>query len=349
MQEMKISEREAGQRLDKFLGKYLREAGSGFLYKMLRKKNITLNGKRADGSERLMAGDCLRLFLSDETIEKFRGAPVSKTVHTAEKLAVLYEDDQVLFLNKPAGMLSQKAKPEDVSVCEHLISYLMESKQITAEELTRFRPGVCNRLDRNTSGLVAAGKTLAGLQALSELFRSRSLEKYYLALVQGTGITPGKIEGYLLKDEKTNTVRIGKKELPNSAYIITAYEPLAVGKDATLLKVHLITGKTHQIRAHLASIGHPILGDRKYGESAKEMTERLQIRRQMLHAFELIFPEHMPELPVLQSKCIRAPLPKDFQDCMERLGVVTRGASSELRSPQAPLALPPLGHAPDGR
>ncbi|WP_434309034.1 RluA family pseudouridine synthase [Hominifimenecus sp. rT4P-3] len=322
MQEIKISEREAGQRLDKFLGKYLREAGSGFLYKMLRKKNITLNGKRADGSERLAAGDCLRLFLSDETIQKFRGASVPEAVHRAEKLPILYEDDQVLFFNKPAGMLSQKAKPEDVSLCEYLISYLVESKQITAEELTRFRPGICNRLDRNTSGAVAAGKTLAGLQALSELFRSRNLEKYYLALVQGTGMNPGKIEGYLLKDEKTNTVQIGKKELPNSAYIVTAYEPLAEGANATLLKVHLITGKTHQIRAHLASIGHPILGDRKYGEAASAMTERLRIRRQMLHAFELVFPEQMPELPALQGKCIHAPLPEDFQACAKKLGVL---------------------------
>ena len=185
MQEIKISGREAGQRLDKFLGKYLREAGSGFLHKMLRKKNITLNGKKADGSERLSEGDCLRLFLAEETIRKFQGE--NSVRRTKTELDFVYEDAQVLFVNKPAGMLSQKAAPEDISLCEHLISYLLQSGQITEEELTRFRPGVCNRLDRNTSGLVAAGKTLTGLQALSELFRSRRLEKYYLALVQGTG------------------------------------------------------------------------------------------------------------------------------------------------------------------
>lgn len=326
MQEIKISGREAGQRLDKFLGKYLREAGSGFLHKMLRKKNITLNGKKADGSERLSEGDCLRLFLAEETIRKFQGE--NSVRRTKTELDLVYEDAQVLFVNKPAGMLSQKAAPEDISLCEHLISYLLQSGQITEEELTRFRPGVCNRLDRNTSGLVAAGKTLTGLQALSELFRSRRLEKYYLALVQGTGIRAERVEGYLIKDEKTNTVRIrkasqretGSAALPEgAARIVTAYEPLDEGNGATLLKVHLITGKTHQIRAHLASVGHPVLGDRKYGGMSRNLP--VEPKRQMLHAFQLTFPKELPELPELSRQTLRAPLPEDFLRCLRALGL----------------------------
>ena len=158
MQKLKVASNEAGQRLDKLLSKYLSQAGKGFLYKMMRKKNITLNGKKAAGNEKLEEGDTVKLFLSEETIEGFR-EKTKRAVHTGAKLDILYEDEQVMLINKPAGMLSQKAEKGDISMVEHLISHLLDTGEVTEEMLKTFRPSLCNRLDRNTSGIVAAGKT----------------------------------------------------------------------------------------------------------------------------------------------------------------------------------------------
>ena len=182
MRLLTVGTNEAGQRLDKLLAKYLNQAGKGFLYKMLRKKNITLNGKKCDGSERLKEGDEIRLFLADETIEKFSGSrePLSPTASkqpAGPPLSIVYEDDHILLLNKPVGILSQKAKETDISMVEMVISYLLDSGQLREEELKTFRPSVCNRLDRNTSGLIAAGKTLAGLQMLSHVLKDRTIQK----------------------------------------------------------------------------------------------------------------------------------------------------------------------------
>ena len=163
MQEIIVAANEAGQRLDKMLAKYLNEAPKSFLYKMLRKKNIVLNGKKATGNEKLAVGDSVKLFLADETIAKFSNI---HAVHTNVTLDIIYEDENVLLINKPVGMLSQKAVADDESLVEHIISYMLETRQLTEEELRKFRPSVCNRLDRNTSGLVAAGKSLAGLQEM---------------------------------------------------------------------------------------------------------------------------------------------------------------------------------------
>ena len=164
MKEIVIRENEAGQRLDKLLGKYLSQAPKSFLYKMLRKKNITLNGKKAEGKEQTCAGDVVRIFLSDETYAKFssgthQGFQIEK-IPSLDPAQIIYEDHHILILNKPAGILSQKANPEDVSVNEQILSYLLEKGELTEEELKTFRPSVCNRLDRNTSGLLIAGKTL---------------------------------------------------------------------------------------------------------------------------------------------------------------------------------------------
>ena len=157
MKEIIIRRNEAGQRLDKLLKKYLNEASAGFLYKMLRKKNIVLNGKKASGNEKLKEGDSVCLYLADETIRKFssgKGNTVSKTGTSSLPMEIIYEDSDLLLLNKPSGMLSQKAERGDVSVVEHVISYMLAKKELTAEDLQLFRPAVCNRLDRNTSGII---------------------------------------------------------------------------------------------------------------------------------------------------------------------------------------------------
>ena len=313
MRSITVNKNEAGQRLDKLLAKYLNLAPKSFFYKMMRKKNIVLNGKKCDGSEKLVEHDEIKLFLAEETIEKFSEIKIQKV--KKKKLSIIYEDEHVVLINKPSGMLSQKAKEQDESLVEYLIDYLMDKKKLSKEDLRSFRPSVCNRLDRNTSGLVAAGGSLAGLQQLSAMFRDRSLHKYYLCVVSGSVREKKRIEGFLKKDEKTNQVTISQKEVLDSAPICTEYKPLMETPSFTLLKVTLITGRTHQIRAHLASIGHPIVGDMKYGNTKvnEEAKRQYQIHSQMLHSWKLVFPQMKAPLEYLSEKSFTAPLPDEFK------------------------------------
>ena len=318
MKKVVIGVNDSGQRLDKFLAKTLNEAPKSFLYKMLRKKNITLNDKKAGGSEKLSMGDTVTFWLSDETFDKFRGEVHAVPETVLPKPEIIFEDEQILIMNKPAGLLSQKAAPEDVSINEMMIGWLLDSGQLTREALQTFRPSVCNRLDRNTSGLITGGKTLAGLQFLSEGFRDRTIHKYYFCLVQGRVEEKVRLKGYLLKDEKTNKVTVTREVRHQADYIETEYEPLALGKNCTLLKVFLITGRTHQIRAHLASVGHPIIGDYKYGspEMNAAFKKEYGIRRQLLHAGILKMPACSGNCASLSEKIFTAPLPNDFRHVM---------------------------------
>jgi 23S rRNA pseudouridine955/2504/2580 synthase len=316
MQEIIVSANEAGQRFDKLLAKYLNEAPKSFLYKMLRKKNIVLNGKKATGNEMLAVGDSIKLFLADETIEKFSKVQIQ---HTNKKLDIIYEDENIILINKPVGMLSQKAAANDESLVEHLISYMLESKQLTEAELRKFKPSICNRLDRNTSGLVVAGKSLIGLQKMGELFKDRSLKKFYRCLVAGEVKTKQYIKGYLLKDESTNKVTVSEKAFGEALPIETEYEPIWSNGKITLLEVHLITGRTHQIRAHLASCSHPILGDYKYGNKKinDRFKERYKLESQLLHAYRLELPILEEPLQAISEKKFVAPLPKLFEKILK--------------------------------
>ncbi|MEJ8792603.1 RluA family pseudouridine synthase [Blautia sp. ICN-22010] len=314
MRELTVKAGESGQRLDKYLAKYLKEASKSFLYKMLRKKNITLNGRKADGSEKLQAEDCVRLFLAEETLEKFMGTQTE--AHTCS-LDVIYEDDHVLFINKPVGMLSQKADKKDISLVEYLTGYLLEKGALTREDLLTFHPSVCNRLDRNTSGIVAAGKTMAGLQTLSGAFKDRSLHKYYLALAAGSVEHPSYIKGYLWKNERTNKVTVTREPKKDALPIETRMRPLSYSGtgDCTLLEVELLTGRTHQIRSHLASIGHPIIGDAKYGsrEVNEAYRKKYRVTSQLLHAWRIEMPSFEGELSYLSGLKLTAELPALFK------------------------------------
>lgn len=320
MRQISVGKNEENQRLDKFLLKYMDKAPSSFIYKMLRKKNITLNKKKASGKEKIAFGDEIVLFLSEETILSFQEKKDFRMY--SKRLEVLYEDDNISLINKPAGMLSQKAKGDDVSACEYYISQLLREGKISGEDLQTFHPSVCNRLDRNTSGILCCGKTLAGSKYLSSVLKKRSLRKYYLALVYGRVEGKKKIEAFLKKEEKTNKVQIYSQEVGGSAFIETVYEALFSRDDFSLLKVELVTGKTHQIRAHLASIGHPILGDGKYGKQRiwdKTGKERI-VKRQMLHAYCIEFPKEDKEEISVKAGRIFAPPPSDFRDTFSFLG-----------------------------
>lgn len=305
MREIIIGKNQCGQRLDKFLAKYLKEAPKSFLYKMLRKKNIKRNGKRAEGNEKLEEGDVITLYLAEETIVRFTGQEPQETKKVsksgAPEIDVLYENEHIVLINKPAGLLSQKANAGDDSLNDRFVRYVGETE-------AGFTPGICNRLDRNTSGIVIAGKSLAGLQKMSELIRDRKIQKYYLAVVKGVMDKKEVVCGYLKKDAKTNQVRITEGELPGSSYIRTGYEPLCSDGSHTLLRVQLFTGKPHQIRSHLSSLGHPIVGDLKYGGSVWG----IEGGRQLLHAYEVVFPEMEGMFADLSGKNFQAEVPADF-------------------------------------
>lgn len=350
MRKIVVSKNEARQKLLKLLAKYLNTAPQSFLHKMLRKKNITLNGKKADGSELLSEADEVCLFLSEETIVSFQGGcnagtekngnttkverqnpPKLTELQKKEKglsgIRVIYEDEDVLILHKPVGVLSQKATPSDVSVNEWVISYLLEKGALTEREMQTFRPSVCNRLDRNTSGLILAGKSLVGLQTLSELLKERTVHKDYFCIVHGKVEKKSRLKGFLTKNEKTNQVTVTEqRQSADASYIETEYTPVKVSDRYTLLKVRLITGKTHQIRAHLASVGHALIGDKKYGNMKENggQEKKFGLKNQLLHAAYLSFPEEMERCGQLSGKKFFAPVPELFERIAKEFGVYTK-------------------------
>lgn len=332
-----ITNREAGQRLDRYLCKLLPMAGTGFLHKMLRKKNITLNGKKAEGHEKLTAGDQIAIYFAQETLHKFMGhqpleaaeTSAAEISATGEYLAaykaypgikIIYENAHILLADKPVGILTQKAAPSDRSLNEWLIGYLLTQGELTEAELAACRPSVCNRLDRNTSGIVLCAKSVQGAQLFSSLLQNRTLHKYYQLYVKGTLQDSQLIEGYLTKDSRHNRVsiqphsRANDSSLTKESYIRTHYRPLKAETDKTLVEVELLTGKPHQIRAHLAGIGHPLLGDYKYGDKNWNdyYKKTCQIRSQLLHACRVTFPELGPPFDDISGRTFQSGLPETF-------------------------------------
>ncbi len=323
MKQFIVNHNEAGQRLDKLLFKLLNKAPKNFIYKMLRKKNIVLNGKKADGSEKLNLQDEVKLFLSDETIAQFQEHETA--IHAEADVDIIYEDQHIIIMNKPLGILSQKAAPNDISMVEAMISYLISTKQISVEQLTSFKPGICNRLDRNTSGILIGGKSLQGLQRMSEVIKDRSVSKYYLCIVKGALRENKRIEGYLTKDSLKNKVSIFTHPKEDTDYICTEYHPLGISTAInaatgtlgvfTLLQVKLITGRSHQIRAHLSSIGHPLIGDYKYGDHQVNYYFKTSygLEHQLLHSNRIVFPKMEGDFSVISEKEFKAGLPKLYE------------------------------------
>ncbi len=309
MREFIIGPNDAGQRLDKYLFKLLKNAGSGLIFKQLRNKNIVLNNKKSKGNELLNENDIIKVFMADETIDKFIGSDISGFASkVADKLVVVYEDDNIILADKPQGVLSQKAKADDESMNEYIIAHW--NRRFNHKEAT-FKPAFCNRLDRNTSGLMIGGLSLKGLQKMSEIIKDRTVDKYYLAIVKGRVTQKELLNGYLYKDEATNQVKVSDREFEGASAIHTEYEPVLVKDDISLIKVRLITGKTHQIRAHLSHMGHPILGDNKYGDM--ELNKKYKVRMQFLHSYMVVFPKMEGDFRNISGKSFCTEYPKDFQ------------------------------------
>ncbi|MBR5523789.1 MAG: RluA family pseudouridine synthase [Clostridia bacterium] len=282
-----ITKNDAGQRLDKFLTKTYRNLPMSLLYKAIRKKDIRLNGKRCEAADRLQEGDVIGLFLPDDALEI--APPTYEFMHASRQLDVIYEDQHLLLLNKKAGLL---VHPDDREFADTLLfrvqRYLYEKGEYDPANEQSFAPALVNRIDRNTCGIVIAAKTAMGLRILNEKLKNREIEKYYLCIVHGKMPKQTEtLEGYLEKNESQNRVYISDKAKEGARTIRTRYTVLEERGNLSLLEIHLLTGRTHQIRAHLASIGHPLLGDGKYGTNA--LNKGTGFNKQALCSYRLAF------------------------------------------------------------
>ena len=287
MHELKIEKNDAGQRLDKFITKTL-GLPTSLLYKSIRLKKIKVNRKRAENNTMLSEGDTVQCFLPEEFFTKKvdKGSFESITVH----LDIVYEDDNIMLVNKRPGVSVHEDEDGSTNtLITHIQSYLYQKGEYDPSREQSFAPALCNRIDRNTGGIVIAAKNAEALRVMNEKIKNREMDKFYLAAVHGIpSPEAATIKGYLIKDEKSNLVRVYDKNPPRGAKeIITKYKVVAKAKDTALIEVELLTGRTHQIRAHMAHVGHPLVGDGKYGINKSD--RQRGYKYQALYSYKLKF------------------------------------------------------------
>jgi 23S rRNA pseudouridine955/2504/2580 synthase len=284
LKQITIGTNEQGQRFDRYLLKLLGRANRSTIYKLMRKNTFKVNGKKVEPEYFLQSGDLINIYLSDETFDSLV-TEVQQVTPEKVSLEIVYEDDEILIVNKPKGILTHPDKTEYKRT-------LSSKVQIYLSHLSTrtFKPAPVHRLDKNTSGLVLFAKTYDSLKRYNALMRDRKIGKFYLCVTEGVINKSGEIKGYLLKDEDRNKVRIVKYDSDDTKYFHTRYQPLEIRGGFTVLEVELMTGRSHQIRASLASIGHPIVGDLKYGASRRQ-----DAMNQMLHAYKLVIEDRVFE------------------------------------------------------
>ncbi len=287
MRTLIINRNDAGQRLDKFLSKAVKAMPKSLMYKGIRTKKIKVNRKRAEIGYILEEGDTVELFISEEFFSD--NASDSAFMKLTPKLDIVYEDENIMLLDKRPGLIVHSDDEEDVNtLISHVKAYLYRKGEYNPEDEQSFAPALCNRIDRNTGGIVIAAKNAEALRIMNEKIRNDELSKFYLAAVHGH--MPKKadtLHGYLRKDQVNNIVDISTVKKPGYKEIVTKYRVLDEKNGLSLIEVELVTGRTHQIRAHFSSIGHPLLGDGKYGVNRDD--KKLGYKFQALYAFRLEF------------------------------------------------------------
>lgn len=287
MKKFIINNNDAGQRLDKFVLKAAKGISLSLMYKYIRKKAIKVNGKRAEISYKLVEGDVIEMYINDEFfVEK---SDNFKDIAYDPKLTIIYEDDNILLVDKKAGVIvhSDNRESRDTLINQVLL-YLYKKGEYLPDKETSFTPSLCNRLDKNTGGIVIIAKNAAAQRELYEIIKQRRIKKKYLTMVFGVPRESSQtLYGYLEKNNETNTVKVSDKPFGDAKNIITKYTVLDTKDNISLLEVELITGRTHQIRAHLAHIGHSVVGDGKYGRLRDN--KKLPYRHQTLYSYSLEF------------------------------------------------------------
>ncbi len=288
MKEFTIGKNDAGQRLDRWLGKTLPLLPAPLAQKYIRLKRVKVNGGRSDKGYRLQEGDLLQLYINDEFFEK----PTEENAFLSlfrPQLDIVYEDDQILLVNKRPGIVVHGDESEKVNtLINHIQAYLYQKREWNPKWENSFAPALCNRIDRNTGGIVIAAKTAEALRVMNQKIRDRELVKLYLCAAVGKMTPPrGKLEGYIFKDEVKKQVYVRKTSCPGAKTAVTLYRTLAVKDGLSLLECDLITGRTHQIRAQLAAAGHPLVGDGKYGNGQKN--RQYHRSGQALYSYRLEF------------------------------------------------------------
>ena len=326
MREIVIGKNEAGMKLKKLCFFYLKEMPESFTYKMLRKKNILLNEKKASGDELLQEGDKVQFYLSEATLGKLRGEDVEEELPVLSNYPwltqdrVLYETDDYLFIDKPSGILSQKATAEDRSINDAVIAYLLDKGEVTPDGLQIFRPSVCNRLDRNTSGIIAASKTRKGAKELNEYYHqkdNRGLGKYYLAIVHGHCTLKGHFDRLdYVKARVDNQAYVWMRGGTRPAETLSFGKPLPIytemyplsylkDKDITLMLFRLHTGRSHQIRVTMQHYGYHVVGDPKYGNPVRDHFLDPEQKGQLLLAYMLRLPDGTPVVASIPEPFLR--------------------------------------------
>ena len=305
MKEFTIGKNDAGQRLDRWLGKAVPLLPAALAQKYIRLKRVKVNGKGAARDLRLQAGDVLQLYINDEFFDAPREDNAFLSIFKPV-LDIVYEDENVLICNKRPGLLCHPDQGEYVNtLITHIQAYLYQKKEWSPRWENSFAPALCNRIDRNTGGLVIAAKNAEALRILNDKIRDREISKFYLAALVGKMTPPaGELRGFLLKDEKKNQVAVYQKPVPGGRTAITRYKTLQFKNGLSLVECELLTGRTHQIRAQFAAAGHPLAGDGKYGQ--RRDNQRLERKGQALWSYKLVFdfPTDAGALEYLKGKTL---------------------------------------------